>query len=267
MIPLPAASSLIFTLHLPTRNFLPALITTTLTIPLVSITLQATRHKEMILPMLLPPLNRPQAQNPQGAFMHDSDPSAKEPPVPVLTTLQVMGSPHILISMAHLMQQRTDHALKGVFSPSRPTLFENQARIQLDAALSLFFAPARGAIADTPCAAWDENVRAPLDGDIVVKAAGKEDEVEVGEGLDGEVGSRDKAFLDSGSGEKESLDGGFFGSGDRPFDVILPHYFFGGFSACYEGALVGGWENVLLVEINLGLAIGVGRAGGSVEGL
>ena len=85
------------------------------------------------------------------------------------------------------MQQRSDHALKGIRRPFRPRLFEYQVRVQMNPTLALF-APAR-VLAHPPCSGRVPDVGAPLDGDVAVESAGEEDEVEVFEGFYGDVGS------------------------------------------------------------------------------
>ena len=102
---------------------------------------------------------------------------------------------------------------------------------------------------------------------MVPESTAEEDEVEIGEGFYSDIGSGDETFFGSGSGEKESTDGGLFEGGDRSFDVVLPHHFFCCFSVCCERASVGNREDVPLVELDLALVAGVGRARVYPEGL
>ena len=138
VLSLPANTRLAIVVLFPTHPFLVAR-NWPFTTLLITLTLQATRHEKMVLPMLLPPLNRPQSQNSQRPVMHDGNPRPKELAVPI-AWLDEVGTPHILISMAHLMQERTDHTLKGVLRPPRPSFSEDHARIQLDPTLSFFAA-------------------------------------------------------------------------------------------------------------------------------
>ena len=218
----------------------------------------------MVLPMLLPSLNRPQPQNPQRPVMHDGNPRPEELAVPV-AWLYVVGTPHVHVSMAHFVQERTDHALKGVLRPRRPSFSEYHARIQLDSTLSFF--AAQDAMAQGPGSAWDGDVGAPLDGDVVVESAAEEDEVEVREGFYGDVGAGDETFFGFGGGEEKSTDCGFFEGGNGSFDVVLPHHFFCCFPTCCEWAFVGDREDVPSVEVDVPLAAGVGCARVYAEGL
>ena len=228
----------------------------------VSVTFQTAWHKEMMLSVRLPPLNRPQPQNLHRPLVHDGDPRPKFFVMPI-TRVDIICTPHALISVAHLMQQRADHTLKGSRRLVRPPFLEYHARVQIDPTLS-FLGPVT--IANTPCSEGDLDVGAPSDYDIFAESAGEEDNIEVGEGFYGDVRTEDESVLRAGGGGQEVLDGGFFVRGGGALGVVMPHDFLGGLVVRFEGAFVGGWEFFLSVEIDVGLAAGVGCTRVFVEG-
>ncbi len=250
---------------------IPRLFTcTTISVAILSVTVQATWHEEMMLFVLLSMLNRPQPQNTQSPLMHDGYSRPEQLSVPI-AGLFIMRTPHKLIRMAHLMQQRTDHALKGLRRRFGPRFSEYYARVQHNPALA--FLAGTWALADSPrlrlpvvvcvCDVW-----CPCDDDVVAESAVEEDEVEVGKSFDGEVGAESEAVAGARGGGEEAVNCGAFTGGVRSLGVVLPHYFFGGGSVCEEGAGVADGEfGPVAVEVYVLLSAGVGRSGVLIEWL
>lgn len=105
----------------------------------------------------------------------------------------------------------------------------------------------------------------PPHADIVSKHFTEEDEIQIRENLDGEIGTEIRAFLQRVDNSAQGLDGGWLGGRNSSGYVVLEHDLPRCFHGADEGAVIQLLKGAGVVEIEVILAAWIGRSSVCVE--